>query len=102
MEAFALGRPVVSTYIAGIPELVKPGENGWLVPAGDVMALAQAIEAVLQTPIEELERMGKKGASAVAKDHDVNHEAQFLSQLFQQQLSLKPAPTLSPATSTAS
>jgi colanic acid/amylovoran biosynthesis glycosyltransferase len=103
MEAFALGRPVVSTYIAGIPELVKPGENGWLVPAGDVMALAQAIKAVLQTPIEELERMGKRGAAAVAKDHDVNHEAQFLSQLFQQQLNLKqPAPILSPAKSTAS
>ena len=35
MEAFALGRPVISTYIAGIPELVDR-EPGWLVPAGDV------------------------------------------------------------------
>ena len=33
-------RPVITTYVAGIPELVRPGENGWLVPAGDVDALA--------------------------------------------------------------
>src|ERR1019366_4076899 len=39
MEAYALGRPVLSTFIAGIPELVTPGHNGWLVPAGSVEAL---------------------------------------------------------------
>ena len=37
-EAFALGRPVISTYIAGTPELVEPGTSGWLVPAGSVEA----------------------------------------------------------------
>ena len=40
MEALALGRPVISTYVAGIPELVEPGQCGWLVPAGSVEALA--------------------------------------------------------------
>jgi glycosyltransferase involved in cell wall biosynthesis len=35
MEAMALCRPVISTYVAGIPELVCAGEHGWLVPAGD-------------------------------------------------------------------
>ena len=39
MEAMALRRPVISTFVAGIPELVQPGEHGWLVPAGDVEAL---------------------------------------------------------------
>ena len=39
MEAMALRRPVISTFVAGIPELVAPGEHGWLVPAGDVEAL---------------------------------------------------------------
>ena len=34
MEAMALRRPVISTYVAGIPELVQPDVNGWLVPAG--------------------------------------------------------------------
>jgi glycosyltransferase involved in cell wall biosynthesis len=36
MEAMALRRPVLSTYVAGIPELVIPGENGWLFPAGSI------------------------------------------------------------------
>ena len=36
MEALATGRPVLGTYIAGVPELVEPGMNGWLVPAGNV------------------------------------------------------------------
>ena len=45
MEAMALRRPVLSTYIAGIPELVIADENGWLFPAGDVAALAEALEA---------------------------------------------------------
>ncbi|MEI4479854.1 glycosyltransferase, partial [Klebsiella pneumoniae] len=34
MEAMALRRPVISTYVAGIPELVRDGDTGWLVPAG--------------------------------------------------------------------
>ncbi|HAC47901.1 MAG TPA: colanic acid biosynthesis glycosyltransferase WcaL, partial [Sulfitobacter sp.] len=36
MEAMAAARPVIATYIAGTPELVQPGQTGWLVPAGDV------------------------------------------------------------------
>ena len=41
MEAMALRRPVITTYVAGIPELVEPGHHGWLVPAGDVLALPE-------------------------------------------------------------
>ncbi|NOT31795.1 MAG: glycosyltransferase, partial [Planctomycetes bacterium] len=48
MEALALGRPVISTYVAGIPELVVPERSGWLVPAGDVDALARAMRAALE------------------------------------------------------
>ena len=33
-QAMALARPVISTYVAGIPELVRDGVDGWLVPAG--------------------------------------------------------------------
>src|SRR5439155_26884638 len=47
MEALALGRPVVSTFVAGIPELVRDGVHGWLVPAGDVDALAGAVGELL-------------------------------------------------------
>jgi colanic acid/amylovoran biosynthesis glycosyltransferase len=75
MEALALGRPVVATYVAGIPELVRPGENGWLIPAGSVAALADAMAEVLTTPVSELERMGRSGAARVADRHDATAEA---------------------------
>ena len=45
MEAFALGRPVLSSFVAGIPELVVPGESGWLVPASAVVRLKLDVEA---------------------------------------------------------
>ncbi len=67
MEALALGRPAVATYIAGIPELVRPKETGWLVPAGDAELLAEAIAEVLDAPLELLERLGRAGAGAWLK-----------------------------------
>jgi glycosyltransferase involved in cell wall biosynthesis len=69
MEAFALGRPVLSTYVAGIPELVIDGQSGWLVPAGSRVDLARAIERVLDTPLSELEAMGARGRAAVRERH---------------------------------
>jgi colanic acid/amylovoran biosynthesis glycosyltransferase len=83
MEALALGRPVVSTFVAGIPELVEPGVNGWLVPAGSVAALAEALRAVLALPVERLEVMGRAGAARVAEQHDARTEAVKLAELFE-------------------
>lgn len=82
MEALALGRPVVTTYIAGIPELVEPGVDGWLIPAGSAEALASALRQAVETPIEQLERMGRAGAERVAERHDVTREAAKLAELF--------------------
>jgi glycosyltransferase involved in cell wall biosynthesis len=83
MEALALGRPVVTTYIAGIPELVENGVNGWLIPAGSVDALAEALREVLRAPVERLEQVGKAGAGRVAAMHDATGEAAKLAALFQ-------------------
>ena len=44
------GVPVVATAIGGIPEIVRHGVTGWLVPSKDSLALAQAIEQVLKDP----------------------------------------------------
>lgn len=84
MEALALGRPVVTTAIAGIPELVEAGRTGWLVPAGSVPALTAAVEAVLTSSSEQLGEMGRAGAGVVARQHDVNVEAARLADLFRQ------------------
>ena len=61
MEAMALGRPIISTYVAGIPELVRPGETGWLVAAGDETALFEAMREALAAPVEQLTAMGIAG-----------------------------------------
>jgi glycosyltransferase involved in cell wall biosynthesis len=70
MEAMARARPVLSTYVAGIPELVRPGENGWLVAAGSVEDLAHALGEVVATPPWRLEEMGQNGRRRVAEHHD--------------------------------
>ena len=82
MEAMALRRPVITTFVAGIPELVRDGENGWLVPAGDIDALASAIQACLAASPDVLERMGAAAHRRVLERHDIDREAAKLAALF--------------------
>lgn len=82
MESLALGRPVITTHIAGIPELVESGVCGWLVPAGEVEGLADAMRKALLASPDELEQMGRMGMARVAQSHDAALEAQKLAQLF--------------------
>jgi glycosyltransferase involved in cell wall biosynthesis len=83
MEALALERPVLSTYVAGIPELIEPSRCGWLVPAGSVAALTEAMKTVLQTPLDTLQAMGHYGAEQVRAQHNIQTEASKLAALFQ-------------------
>jgi colanic acid/amylovoran biosynthesis glycosyltransferase len=78
MESFALGRPVVSTYVGGIAELVEPGICGWLVPAGAAEPLTAAMRAVLEAPVSLLAEYGAAGARRVAEQHVATKEAAAL------------------------
>lgn len=82
MEAMALRRPVLTTYVAGIPELVRPGENGWLFPAGAVDELAAAMADCLAQPAEALQRMGEAARQRVLQRHDIDTEAARLASYF--------------------
>jgi colanic acid/amylovoran biosynthesis glycosyltransferase len=84
MEAMALRRPIISTFVAGIPELVVPGEHGWLVPAGDAEALAAAMQACLNFDADAIARMGSAAQARVLKRHDADREAAQLAGLFRQ------------------
>jgi colanic acid/amylovoran biosynthesis glycosyltransferase len=81
MEALAMRRPVISTFVAGIPELVESGENGWLVPAGDIEALVDAMKRALEATPAELARMGDAGAEKARRLHNANVEAGKLAEL---------------------
>ncbi|WP_089410828.1 glycosyltransferase [Amphiplicatus metriothermophilus] len=75
MEAFSLARPAIATYVAGIPELVRAGENGWLAPAGDAEALASAMRAALDMSETALVAMGQAGKERARAFHDIDVEA---------------------------
>lgn len=83
IEAMALGRPVLSTYIAGIPELVVDGKTGWLFPAGSEEDMLDAIRACLDTPKETLKAMGELGRARALQRHDVTTESKKLTALFE-------------------
>jgi glycosyltransferase involved in cell wall biosynthesis len=82
MEAMALRRPVLSTYVAGIPELVISGENGWLFAAGSVEELVEAMMKCLAAMPEDLSRMGDLGYQRVIARHSIETETAKLANLF--------------------
>jgi glycosyltransferase involved in cell wall biosynthesis len=86
MEAMALRRPVISTFVAGIPELVIHGQNGWLVPAGSVSELSKAIQVMLNTSVAQLKEMGDAAYARVRQRHDIDIEAEKLAELFRESL----------------
>jgi glycosyltransferase involved in cell wall biosynthesis len=75
LEALALGRPVVAAAVGGIPELVRDGEEGWLVPPGDVEALAAALASALSAP-EEMARRAAAGRERVRASFQAREMAQ--------------------------
>ena len=83
MEAMAAARPVIATYIAGTPELVQPESTGWLVPAGDVDALANAMDRFAQTNDATLAQMGQNARIRVLQRHDIDVEAAKLAAAMQ-------------------
>jgi colanic acid/amylovoran biosynthesis glycosyltransferase len=79
MEALALGRPVITTAIAGIPELVDE-DCGWLIPAGSQEALVKAMTEALRESPERLARKGSVGRERVQAMHDANANAAALAE----------------------
>jgi glycosyltransferase involved in cell wall biosynthesis len=82
MEAMAAALPVVSTPLAGIPEMVENGVNGVLVAERNPTALADAIERLLENP-EEARSLGDRGREIAREKFSIETSARQLQQLFE-------------------
>ena len=82
MEAMAAGLPVVSTAVGGVPELVRDGETGLLVPSEDTGALAQAIQALVDNPARR-QAMGVAARQHAVASFDIRHTVRGYEQLYE-------------------
>ncbi len=89
MEAMASGIPVVATSISGIPELVRDGETGLLVPPGDPTALAEAMSTLLRDR-ELAERVALAAREVVEREFSLATETERLARLFEPSLGRAP------------
>jgi glycosyltransferase involved in cell wall biosynthesis len=83
IEAMAMRLPVVSTTITALPEIVENGENGLLVPPGDVTALADAIARLMHDP-HLRRRLGENARMRVEQRFDVERNVLHLDRLFRE------------------
>jgi glycosyltransferase involved in cell wall biosynthesis len=80
-EALALGTPVISTDVTGIPEVVRDGETGLQVPQGDSPALADALESLLLDPDLRV-RLARGGRALIEADFDIRRNTARRRALF--------------------
>lgn len=100
MEAMAAGVPVLTTQIAGVPELVAHDRSGWLVPPGDVTTLVDGLATLIDNA-ELRDRLGQAGQAKVAAEFNVVEEAKKLADIFQQAASSQQPPLTVDETLTA-
>jgi glycosyltransferase involved in cell wall biosynthesis len=79
IESLALGKPVVATGVGGLPEIIRSGENGFLVPVGNVEALADCIVRILRD--NQLRKKLSLGARESVREYNWHHVTELYSEL---------------------
>jgi glycosyltransferase involved in cell wall biosynthesis len=82
IEAMAAGTPVIGSNVGGIPDMVKDGVTGWLVPPGDEVTLADRLRWVLEHP-EEAHEMGYRARVAAEQSFSTNSYVQHYDELLE-------------------
>jgi colanic acid/amylovoran biosynthesis glycosyltransferase len=86
LEAQATGLPVVSTFHADIPHIIRPDESGFLVPEAEPEALAQSIGRLISDPELRIS-MGRNGRRHVEDNHDMKSVGPRLENLYRKVIS---------------
>jgi glycosyltransferase involved in cell wall biosynthesis/trans-aconitate methyltransferase len=81
LEAMSCGLPVVASDLGGIPLVIENGANGYLVPPGDVDALAQRLHTLLNNK-QERERLGRAARTSVVDSFNWENVARSLAKIF--------------------
>jgi glycosyltransferase involved in cell wall biosynthesis len=81
LEAMAEGKPIISTNVGAIPELITNRENGLLVPVGDGSRFAAAMIEMCKNPLSAAE-MGKRGRQTIEQRFDVRNMAEQYGDLY--------------------
>jgi len=89
IEAMAAGRPVVSTAVGGVPDVIHHGVDGVLVPAGDVDALANAIRLLLADPLRR-DQLGAAARRKVYPKYDASRLVTEITRLYESLVGLNP------------
>jgi starch synthase len=82
MESIGAGKPVVATRVGGVPEIVRDGVEGLLVPPGDPAALAAALVDLLRDPARR-ERMGAAGRERQRSEFDIHVMVERIGALYE-------------------
>jgi glycosyltransferase involved in cell wall biosynthesis len=87
LEAMVLKKPVISSNIGGIPEVVEDGVTGFLVPPDDPQSLAQRIMELVGDK-DKRQQMGERGYRRVVEKFDLNQQVRKIEQLYEELLNL--------------
>jgi glycosyltransferase involved in cell wall biosynthesis len=86
IEAFALGVPSIGTQVGGIPEVIKPGQTGWLFQTGNIDSLKRAIQESLLITSEKYFQMGFQAQELVKNRHSLNEHIHLLLNVYKEAL----------------
>ena len=82
MEAQAVGLPVIASNVGSIADIILDGKSGYLVPEGDVAALTERLDYLIEHP-EFWSDMGQRGSQFVKEHYDINNLNKKLVEIYQ-------------------
>lgn len=94
-EAGAAGLPLIATHVGGIGEIVKQGENGFLIPTGDGAALLNALRTLIENPTLRLTQ-GTQAVTLIQREFDAERNTERLLELMKQCADAVPANATKP------